>query len=435
MSLGFPVLSCPKEIRNIADEFKDLLGFYYPAFVAVLCGTLLGIGGNNNIVRFLMFSPSASALSRFFNDPELYSKLNYRQRRRLLSILKRVDKNPNRYLWTFDDTLIEHAGEKIWGTYWWHDHNTKGSVHGHKLLVLGIVDRDKKLLIPVYWEVLHREIPGHEDRHQKGWEVALRLLDSAIELGFPKLTVCADSWFACEELFQELSHPDRRMSFVFEIRSNRKVVGHGAIKNLDVRVDEFFSNLTRKVIFYRRMKKWAAERVLWFRDCKQALKTVSVANKKGLAHEAFAFYVSNQLTWNATQIWAIARDRWAIEVQFRDLKQIFTLGEAAVRSKQAVETSISLSAIALTAIRLEQIARADANKNQHTRPIPAGGIVNEFTLSSLKRSISKLANPNPTKIKQKVAARVNLRNFGRKPTEQMKPSKTQAESVILRKIA
>jgi hypothetical protein len=435
MSLGFPVLSCPKEIRDVADDFKDLLGSSYTAFVAVLCGAIFGISGFNNIVRFLMFSPCVSALSRFFNDPELYKKLNHRQRRRLLSILSRINKNPNRYLWVFDDTLVAHEGEKIWGTYWWHDHNTQGSVHGHKLLVLGIVDRDKKLLIPVFWEILHQEVEGHEDQHEKGGQVALKLLDAAIEFGFPKLTVCADSWFACEEFFEALSHPDRKMRFVLEIRCNRKVIGNGRAKNLNVSVDEFFSKRTRNVIFYRRMKKWAAEAVLRFKNSKQSLKTIAVANKKGLAHEAFAFYVSNQLTWNASQIWAIARDRWAIEVQFRDLKQIFTLGGAAVRSKQAVETSISVSAIALTVIRLEQIARADANENQHTRPIPAGGIVNEFTLLSLKRSISKLASPNPTKIKQKVAARMCLKNFGTKPTEELQPTRNQARPVNSRKAA
>jgi hypothetical protein len=314
MHLGFPVLTCPKEIRNIADDFKDLLGFHYKAFTAMLCAAFFGIGGLSNIVRFLMFSPSVSALSRFLNEPDLIKKLNHRQRKRLLSILKRINKNHNRYSWALDDTLVAHAGEKIWGTYWWHDHNTKGSVHGHKLLVLGIVDRDRKLLIPVYWEVLHQKIKGHEDQHEKGWQVALKLLDAATEFGFPKLAVGADSWFACEELFEALNGSDRQMKFVFEIKSNRTVVGHGPKRNLKIRVDQFFSKLSRQGILYRGFKKWSAEAVLRFKNSKLRLKTVAVANKKGLAHEAFAFYVSNQLTWNASQIWAMARDRWAIEI-------------------------------------------------------------------------------------------------------------------------
>ncbi len=93
--------------------------------------------------------------------------------------------------------------------YWWHDHNTKGSVHRHKLLVLGIVDRDRKLLNSVFWEVLHQENKGHEDQHEKVWQVALRLLDAAIDFGFPKFAVRADSWFACEELFEALNGSER----------------------------------------------------------------------------------------------------------------------------------------------------------------------------------------------------------------------------------
>ena len=55
--------------------------------------------------------------------------------------------------------------------------------------------------------------------------------------------------------------------------------------------------------------------------CRKKTKVTVVANEKDLEEECFAFYVSNKLTWNAQQLWAVARDRWAIEVQFRDLKQ------------------------------------------------------------------------------------------------------------------
>jgi hypothetical protein len=419
MKFFTPVLSCPAEIRVAADCFKDILKGHYPTFVALLCGATMGLRSMNVIVRFLMFSPSVSTLSRFLNLKGMYENLNRRHRRRLLSIFKRCLRDKTRYMWAVDDTIIPHSGKNIWGAYVWHDHNTGGYVFGHKLLVLGLVDRKHRLLIPVFWEILHREDKHSDQKHEKGWQVSLRLLDSAISFGFPKLTFCADSWFSCEELFEHLD--TREVSFVTEIKNNRKVVGHKRRRNLSLSVKEFFKKRTRNPIFFRQKKKWATGEILRFKDSKFPLKTVAIANKKGLVHEVFAYYVSNQLTWDASRIWAIARDRWSIEVQFRDLKQVFAIGGAAVRSKEAVETSISISVIALSEIRIEQIARADANKNQHTRPIPAGGIVNEILLSSLQNSVSKLASPNDLQIKEKVKVRIQLKNFGRKPTEEYKP--------------
>ena len=158
-----------------------------------------------------------------------------------------------------------------------------------------------------------------------------------------------------------------------------------------------------------------AEAILSFRGAQNRLKTVAVANKKGLVHASFAYYVSNRLTWDASRIWSLARDRWAIEVQFRELKQLFTLGETAVRSKQSVETTLSLAVIALTVIRLEQLHRVDANENQYVQPIPAGTIVNEQRLKAFQQSMLTLVH-NAGK-RDKFLLRMRSENFGQKPTE------------------
>jgi hypothetical protein len=218
-------------------------------------------------------------LSRF-GQKGLSEKLNRRQRRHLLRKLPDIHTNPDRYLWAIDDTIIAHHGRNIWGTYYWHDHNSGGTVFGHKLLVLGIVDCKRKVLIPVYWEMLHSK---KSDLHKKGWEVALDLLESSIEFGFPKLTVVADSWFAGEDFFQRLQRMD--LTFVVEIKSNRNVHSHGRRTDIAQRVDDFFATKFRNKIFYRNRLKWATSASLVFNDSKLKLKTVAVANKKGLVHE------------------------------------------------------------------------------------------------------------------------------------------------------
>ena len=162
--------------------------------------------------------------------------------------------------------------------------------------------------------------------------------------------------------------------------------------------------------------KWASSAVLSFNGSALKLKTVAVANKKGVRNNPFSFYVSNKLTWDENKIWSIARYRWSIEVQFRELKQLFTLGKAAVRSKYSVETSISISMIALTVIRQIQLEDADANEDQYVRPDPASNIVRNMKLNSFVIFISKLASPGEKVILKKFRSRFHKKNLNRKPT-------------------
>jgi hypothetical protein len=429
----FPITSCPAEIRDAVDEFKDIVGKSYTAFCAVICATIFGVGNFSDIVRYFHFSPSVSTLCRLFELEDLSVRLNRRQRRFIKRILPDLEANSDRYLWAIDDTIIPHWGKHIWGTYCWHDHKTNGYVFGHKLLVLGIVDKNKKVFIPVLWEILHREKKKDTDQftewasHVKGWEVALKLLKmaTATTSDFPKFTVVCDSWFSGNDFFTEL---DRNgFSYIAEIKSNRIVTHHGRTK-IESDIADFFEDRSRHKIFYWGLPKWATCAVLKLNDLTLKQKIVAVANKKGLVEKCFAYYASNELTWDAKKIWGISRDRWAIEVQFRELKQLFALGEAAVRSKQAVETSISISMIALTVIRRRQLSSVDAKKNQYVKPIPASSIVQHYQLNSLKLAVTKLASTGETIILDRFRTRLRKENFGKKPTEEFKNSKSATGS-------
>jgi hypothetical protein len=443
MGLPLPVAECPALIRTVADEFKDFMTVTeYRAFVAVLCGAVYGFSSYSDVFRYIMFSPSVSSLGDLFNAEHFAAKLNRRHRRRLLRLMVDLEKDPARYQWVIDDTLVTHDGKKIWGTYTWHDHVSKGYVFGHKILVLGIEDKKRRLLIPVFWEILHRDLSDDVEEanelpetaeHEKGWEVALRLVDQAVAFGFPRLTVVADSWFAGEELFVGLEK--RQLSYVIEVKSNRNVARHGTSHYQKHRVDAFFEDRERSLISYHGKTKFSAEAVVVFKDSELRQKVVAVANKRDLDDKVFAFYVTNQLAWNASRVWAAARDRWGIEVQFRELKQLFTFGEAAVRSQQAVETSISVSAIALTVIRLQQIAEADASENQHARPRPAGAIVRDLQLESLRKCVSKLASPRENGFHQHFARRLNRQNLNGKPAEYRRKAEKHVNQRVQRKKA
>lgn len=421
-AVAVPVVECPKSIRVFCDGFKDFFETTsdYQSFVALISGAIFGIANLSMIARYFLFSPSVSSMSRFLGIAGLSEKLNRRHRRRMATLLQKVLRDPNRFQFALDDTLIEHSGKKIWGVYSWYDHGRKCYVNAHKLLVLGLVDRKRNVLIPLAWEILHRDLRDGKT-YEKAWEVGLRLLDVAVDAGFPRFVVAADSWFFGAEFCGALLA--RGIDYVIEIKSNLIVENHGR-KTISKALTEFFCKRVRHAISWRNRPKYASQAALKLRSMKKSVKIVAVANRRGLDDEIFAYYACNRLTWDASKIWSYSRGRWTIEVQFRELKQFFALGEAAVRSKQSVETEVSLSMIALTVIRLKQLAVADPSENQYRQPVSAGNIVRDLQMDSVSRSILKLAMNPQRKSVEKLRLRYNKQNLNMKPAEKRKTAFT-----------
>ena len=428
---AMPGVECPKLVRDFCDGFKDLVSKKgdYRSFVALVCGAVFGAGNMSDISRFFMFSPSVSQMSDFLGSEDLSTQLSRRLRLRVKALLEKVKTNPERYQFAIDDTLVPHSGKDMWGVYSWFDHTNKSYIRGHKILVLGIVDKVRNVLIPVSWEILHRDLSEattdtkeeSESTHMTGWQVALKLLDQALESGFPKLPVTADSWFHGTAFCQALG--ERGFPYVIEMKSNRIIESHGRSKKAQ-KVKDFFAGRTRKGISFKGRPKHASEAVVTLKDSTSRIKIVAVANRAQLDDEVFAYYASNQLTWDAAKIWGYSRGRWAIEVQFRELKQFFALGEAAVRSQQSIETAVSISMMDLTVIRLQQLAVADSRQNQHNRPIPAGVVVRDLKMHSLDRSMLKLALRPQKQTLQVFHAKYNRQNLNTKPAETRRTCQT-----------
>jgi len=94
-------------------------------------------------------------------------------------------------------------------------------------------------------------------------------------------------------MFERLN--DLGIKFVMEIRNNRIVHRHGK-KFINCSVKKFFSTFKKSKIKFRSMAKWASSACVNLKKSQFKLKTVAVANKKGMTNEPFSYYVSNQLT-------------------------------------------------------------------------------------------------------------------------------------------
>lgn len=408
--MELPLVYKSEEINNSLLPYKKELGLYFDDFATIANGKIFGIGNFSDVVRATIDSPSVSSLSRFYNEvnPESINKI-YRR-----GILEMVIANPSRYILALDDTIVEKTGKCIWGCYWWFDHCKNATVYGQKILYLGIIDTYTDQFVPLCWEVLHRDLDGSDNgsEHETGIDVAKKLLKRLLRLGFPKLPIVFDSWFCSSEFMEYLD--EKNISFVSEIKNNRKVT---KIRNqiVEISIKDLLRDSPRSKIMYNEKTKWASSSIVNLKGCLIKLKTVLVANNKGLKHDAFAYYVSNRTNWDAAKIWRLSRKRWAIEVQFRELKQLFTLCEAPVRSKQAVEIHLSMSAIALSVIRCQQLAIPDASKNQHARPVPALAIVQRIKIEALSSCISNLAYGEQSILRLKVKKKLQLKNYRKKP--------------------
>ena len=90
---------------------------------------------------------------RFSRFEELSTQISRRQRLRVKALLEKVKTNPARYQFAIDDTLVPHSVRDMWGVYSWFDHTNKSYIRGHKILVLGIVDKVRNVLIPAAWDI------------------------------------------------------------------------------------------------------------------------------------------------------------------------------------------------------------------------------------------------------------------------------------------
>lgn len=411
----FPAVECPGFVRRYADGFKDLVGNHYREWISLLAGTVSGLGSLCDANRFLLFSRSVSSLNRFLSSG-MAPQLNRRHRRRVRCWALRAMRRPEDFLFVVDDTILPRRGSKQWGVYNWYDHASKAFTNGHKLLVVGLMCRRRRLVIPLHWQILHVESKAPE-LYRCATEVALTLLDELEAEGFPRLTVAADCWFSGEPFYEGLNR--RGFGFVVENRANR-IVSAVSAESLAPKtaLPSVFSARRYTPIVYRKRRRFAAECVLTLRSCRKVpLKIVAVKNRS-VDEAPYAFYATNRLAWNAQKVWSISRDRWMIEVLFRELKSLFALGEPAVRTESGIETTVSISMVALTVIRTQQWEIAAQRSHQDTRPVPASAIVHQLQTKLLHRGISVLAHPQSgPSLYRRISHKLDPRFLRQKPTE------------------
>lgn len=260
---------------------------------------------NNTILTSIAISLiSNNGKFSYSQTGEMYSKVSSYQVKRWLDKYWNEEEELEKHItslnidWSkgwlmIDDTVIEKPFAKnIECVYWQYSSKNNDFITGIALTVL--LWSDGKHNIPIKFMVYEKDSDGKPIRTKK--EFALESLQYAIKLGIRPKKVCFDSKYSSKELLNWLDN--NNLVYFSQLASNRSFNG--------------------QQLKMRRFQPYAEQGYL-----------KGVGHKVSVTKHCKRYYVTNATESRITsqQIVKEYRDRWKIEVLFRNLKQLCHLEE------------------------------------------------------------------------------------------------------------
>lgn len=341
-------------IRQISDQFKDLFlgrSASFPNLAALFTYFLFGKSSLSSLVRCAPWTHSVSDLSRAINAVDGPRWLR-RMRKRILNKYS-GQLNMDDFCLAIDDTNNPKFGGSFRAGNWY---GSKGHYHGHRIVVVALVDFQRKIAIPLSYEIAAKQ---GQPNHKPAPEIAIALLAAIKKEGFPVcLPVVCDSWFDGVHFVKQVK--DLGFELVWEMKSNRKVKCnpgpfvrkkglHKAFEGEQrIRLHQRFES--KAILKRQRKRRCGSQKRLILNGYQKFVNCVAVFNRRNGA-KAFAFWSSTNLELPAEKIWELSRGRWKIECLFRDLKQHLSFGRLPVGSEDGANISICIPFILYTSLR------------------------------------------------------------------------------------
>src|SRR3989337_691064 len=347
------------------------LAFLQPALTRIqfdnltLVASALVLGSSFNLTSISLMwlkEKCVSTLSYFFNDAGI--RISELQQLFSKNVLSTYSLQGGYFI--IDDTMEHHTAlcKCIHGVCVLFDHALKTNLKAVCIVVLyysdGIV-----IKFPVSFRIYYKEggsgMPwqrGKKITWRTKYELALDMIKWALDAGFPKGIVLADSWYGIAPFVKELKKLN--LSYVLEIRSNytvkvpckepRRTPKGKLSKNQtdSISLSQYFESLPPgvKCGFRYDAEKGKKEKVLYTTRIAtvklSSLETQRVIQSIDPAKETTKYLITNELTWEAAKIISAYSNRWVIEEFFRNAKQLLDMEGATVRSEQGVTLALCL---------------------------------------------------------------------------------------------
>lgn len=262
------------------------------------------------------------------------------------SLLRRYGNsfNEDDWIYVIDDTSNPKYGKAFKNVGFWG--GSGGVYYGQKVLVIALVNLRTKFAVPIHYTILPKR---SSDKSPKVYWHAIRLLNSCLKAGFPRLTVVADSWFDSVKFMASIE--GLGMAALIQIKSNRKVKTNPSPNVSWNSLNSAFEGERRfraktvwdgEAIQKRRKKaKCVAELVVQVKNRKSPLKVIAAFNRRN-SKSPFGYYATTLRTMPRARVWMLSRARWSIECIFRTCKQYLSFGSLSLKGKEASDLAVSM---------------------------------------------------------------------------------------------
>ena len=379
-----------------------------------------------NISRCVVESADKTNLSRFFSQAPWEAKeINDRRVEYMVEQTQGKRREVKESCLAIDDTLCEHVGSLFEYVARHYDHCENRYPLGHNLVTSHFVSGAVRFPIDVRlyrryeeqtdWEAtVRKHFPGREiptkakerkqlhkevdailltdeafrQRHeafQTKIELAMELIEDAIERRLPVGVLLMDSWYLAPELITKLKF--HHLDWVSLLKKNRNLETASftlrdaegkliALAGPHIQVEELVKLIPRTAF----RKEMVAERDVWcfalnlrIPDLGRVRLVISYGTSDLTG--TYAVLVSNRIDWSARKIIHTYLQRWPIETFYQDSKGHLGLDEYRMRTAEAFQKHWCLVFVAYSFLHLDCLPASPPKRSSLARPIKTIGEV------------------------------------------------------------
>jgi hypothetical protein len=250
-----------------------------------------------------------------------------------------------------DDTILQKAGRKIENVTYVHDHNLGRSVLGFCVVALGLFTGNAFYTLDhayFFSNKRHAKTPekigdprsssglrSYEAKHCTKLELALSMIQRAVNTGILPGYVLFDSWYSWPWFIQSIRNIHRKIHVVCRLKDSNVHYWYNGRKyrlsGLYKKIRDGFKKDTRTGLLLKRVKVTLPDSdepvVIVFSKGYQEPELESANGRKKKKEPSWVAFLCTDTSLHSSSIIKKYIQRWPIEVCFKECKQMLGLGK------------------------------------------------------------------------------------------------------------